>query len=1385
MTSLRPTLMISAGEASGDMHAAHALNELKRRGIEFDSFGMGADKLQDAGMELCIDCRELAVIGIVDVLINYPRFMRRLAALRQAMQHRTNLPAGDYVVQFVTARELVGQNVGDDTLDSDPDPATGITDNIALAQGEDNVDVDAGVEPFIALGSISNFVWIDDNDNAIQDAGEPGIQGVTVNLWSSDGAGNPVTQLATTTTDANGEYIFPNLAAGDYVVQFLDPTGRGFVDANVGADDTVDSDPDPATGITDNIALGQAEDITTVDAGINPPPPDIATIGNFVWHDLNRDGIQDAGEPGIEGVTINVWETDAAGNIPMGSSPTVVTTDANGQWTLDVTPGSYRTNVIVPTGFIGFTTQDVGDDATDSDIITTGGQFAFSPVYTVAAGETDLTIDAGLVTEPGTAELGNFVFEDQNNNGIQDAGEPGIENIVVQVLDGAGAVIGTDTTDANGEYLVTDLPPGTYTVSFINTTTGTFTSQDAGGDDAADSDANAAGQTAPVTLAEDDSNLTIDAGIVFAPELGSIANFVFEDTNENGIQDAGEPGIAGILVQVFDGASLVGTDTTDANGEYLVGNLPAGDYTVQFNLPGGREFTTQDAGADDTVDSDPDATGRTAVIPLAAGENNIDVDAGVLPIPVVELGSISNLVFEDTNGDGIQDAGEPGVAGVTVTVRNSLGAVVATATTDANGEYIVEDLPADTYTVEFTVPGGREFTAQDAGGDDALDSDPNPATGITAEIVLAAGEDNVDVDAGILPVVDPELGSISNLVFLDEDGDGVQDAGEPGVANVVVTVRDAAGTIVGTDVTDASGAYSVGNLPAGDYTVEFDLPGALSFTTQDAGGDDALDSDVNPATGVTGTITLAAGEDNDTVDAGVEAPVSNDPGSISNVVFQDTNGNGIQDAGEPGVQGVQVVVFDSNGLPVGDTVTDASGAYVIDNLPPGDYTVQFNLPGDLTFTTQNAGDGTNDSDPDPATGRTAVITLGAGENNVDIDAGVLVADNPAIGLAKTVVGTPSTVGGNTTVTYSFVIENLGDVTLSNVVLTDNFDATFAGASVVSGPTPNGGTCSAEVAAAPGHTLAAGASCVAIWDVVVSGLVPGTVYNNTATVTGTSPQGTQVLDISDDGINPDTDGDGNANEDGENDPTPVSIPAPAPAIGLAKDLVGEPVFDGADMSVTYSFIITNLGETSLSGITLADDFAATFAGATVVSGPTPAASGCSAAVAGAPGHILGAGESCTAVWTVVVQGWPLVDEATYNNTATVTGTAPDGSTVTDISDDGVVVDADGDGNANEPGENDPTPLTINPGGGENPVDPTGRCVANNGVVLAASQCIQFPDPGPFSNAPAMTPEPAAPPVTAEPLAFTGSSANLLATLAIALMGAGGALMIGARRRNEDA
>jgi hypothetical protein len=113
-----------------------------------------------------------------------------------------------------------------------------------------------------------------------------------------------------------------------------------------------------------------------------------------------------------------------------------------------------------------------------------------------------------------------------------------------------------------------------------------------------------------------------------------LGDFVFRDTNGNGIQDAGEVGVAGVTVKLYDSANnVIATTATDANGMYMFGNLTAGNYTVEFvksTLGAGFNFSPQ--GAATTPDKDSDAnvlTGKTGTITLTEGQTNNDIDAGV------------------------------------------------------------------------------------------------------------------------------------------------------------------------------------------------------------------------------------------------------------------------------------------------------------------------------------------------------------------------------------------------------------------------------------------------------------------------------------------------------------------------------------------------------------------------------------------------------------------------------------------------------------------------------------------------------------------------------------------------------------------------------------
>ncbi|MEI2421217.1 SdrD B-like domain-containing protein, partial [Arthrospira platensis SPKY2] len=111
--------------------------------------------------------------------------------------------------------------------------------------------------------------------------------------------------LATVQTDSNGLYLFQNLQAGDYIVEFDLPTGFVFSPFKVGGNNNVDSDADPTNGRSPVISLGTGQNILTVDAGLYQP----VSIGDRVWNDLNNNGIQDAGEPGLPNITVTLFES--------------------------------------------------------------------------------------------------------------------------------------------------------------------------------------------------------------------------------------------------------------------------------------------------------------------------------------------------------------------------------------------------------------------------------------------------------------------------------------------------------------------------------------------------------------------------------------------------------------------------------------------------------------------------------------------------------------------------------------------------------------------------------------------------------------------------------------------------------------------------------------------------------------------------------------------------------------------------------------------------------------------------------------------------------------------------------------------------------------------
>ncbi|MBC7886119.1 MAG: hypothetical protein H7X99_11635, partial [Saprospiraceae bacterium] len=808
-----------------------------------------------------------------------------------------NLKPGIYNLRFNVNDQYLFTvpNIGDDkTKDSDPIDAEII--GVVVSSGDLNLSFDAGL---YNQGSISNFVWEDLNGNGVQDANELGLEHILVTIFEF--FRDEIIEVDAEITDENGHYFFFNLKPGVYRIIFTLPDGYMFSPPDFGTDDSKDSDA--IDGIINGINLKSGEHNDTYDAGLYRK----ASIGDFVWEDRDRNGIQDFGETGVSDVQISL--TGVAGD---GSVISLMTsTGLNGLYRFNnLKPGIYSLQISEPDGF-QFTLPDQGaDDGNDSDVING----SISNV-TIISGESELTLDAGLI---GGITLGDFVWDDQNSNGIQDMNEPGIEGVNIMLSGFTFGGIGVNAsiiTNSAGHYSFQNIFPGTYEIGVQMPTGYSPTVSFAGSDTNLDSNLSENNSSISTTILSNQSDLSIDIGLL---KFGTIGDLVWEDLNCNNIREANEPGIQG--VHVF----LVGEDifssiinkqaTTDQNGHYIFEQLKPGNYEINFEVPSGYFLSMA----------------LTNVVTLQNGQNILNIDA-----PFFRTGSIGDMAWFDTNENGIMDSEETGISNIKVVLRslNFTNEVFTETTTDVQGKFIFGNLKPGSYSVQFDIPEGYKTTLFKVGTDDNLDSDVDE-NGLITPIVIASGENSLHNDAGFIDVSE---GIIGDFVWEDINGNGLQDTGEPGISNnrVFLSGLTNNGTVITRETTtDFFGLYEFNLLPAGQYNITFEKKQGFLFTNPDIGSDDSIDSDADVNTGITSPINLSSTTLINDIDAGFYRY-----SSIGDFVWNDLNNNGLQDLGEPGIEGVILTLINDLGEEVASAVTGNFGFYFFSNISPGEYKI--------------------------------------------------------------------------------------------------------------------------------------------------------------------------------------------------------------------------------------------------------------------------------------------------------------------------------------------------------------------------------------------------------------------------------------------------------------
>ena len=741
-------------------------------------------------------------------------------------------------------------------------------------------------------------------------------------------------------------------------------------------------------------------------------------IGDYVWYDADRDGMQDSTEHGIEGIPVILIPIDTGGFI----LPDTVYTDENGQYLFEVPPGKYKLMTVQPDS-LRLTSHNNAADTVDSDF---SRDVFMTDTIMIAAGESDLTWDAGFIAAPmfDIADPCNCL----NNATDQKNGQYGEVVLVVE-----GAIGDTWTIiDQSGMFLSDSPEPPADPIPV------------------------------PIgTVLEED------------PDHPGSPTYTFRHVEE-----------IGYMIFVSNGFDTLSIGNTCFYPEITITNLPADSITICKNAdPIVPEIVTDIPGIvtiylnDEPVTViDPSTldTGkqvlRVEIVPFDTTECLGVYIGDVFVVTEFCPSLIGDYVWFDEDKDGMQDPEEDGVAGVEV-ILTPIDVVDGrtgedTTYTDENGFYFFDILEGN-YKITFNAPDDYRFTNKDVNGvSEDLDSDVNRETSMTDVFFIPGGVDSLTFDAGLVAASTlrgtPECVCLNNATTADN-----------GQFEEIIVIEGISGD--DWEVITATNAYDNASadppaaptpLPVGTSFMEtstgifeliFKHVDGETFNVSVSNGIDTLSfsktcsypdieiaetsgdtlivclnddpfvpdlsslvsgdyiltidgvevSEIDPAGLGAGTyslvITLSPNDDEEceaVLPLTLIVTTEGCTAKIGNYVWLDENEDGIQDNDEMGIPGVQVRLSQPDGaggfVDVDATLTDDNGEYCFE-VSAGDYKVTFVKPtDDYTVTTQDAGgDDTKDSDIDADMLMTPVITIGGAESNLSLDAGFIL---PCINL---------------------------------------------------------------------------------------------------------------------------------------------------------------------------------------------------------------------------------------------------------------------------------------------------------------------------------------------------------------------------------------------------
>ncbi len=681
----------------------------------------------------------------------------------------------------------------------------------------------------LRLGSLAGSVWIDADYDGLRGAEEKPLPKVAVALWKTGGTEPAFATL----TARDGSYQFDALPPGEYELRFTLP--EGYLFTRTSAQSLPESTGREASM---PLALEMGEKREGMDAGALIP----AELSGLSWIDQNNDGMLDANEPALVGTKVELLNPEDPAN-PVAE----VVSDEQGRWSLtDVMPSAYQLRITLPEGTLFATAPQRKSASRGGDIFGVDAAQTLSERFDLQAGERKEQFHIGGIP---AGSIEGTVWLDGDDDGLYGEGEQPVGGVTVTLLDGTNPVA-TAETGEQGEYRFDTLRPGAYKLRFdlpegylfarVPKGEGVQAGLVAGVDESS-------GESAVFSLVMGAALTAQNAGVL---EGAVVEGQVWLDPDESGTLDDDEQGLAGALAECL----AVGSDQvlrsvrTGVDGAYRFVNLRPGTYQVRVTAPEGHLFAPQ---ADAVLTLADNRQGVSEAFDLLMGEEN-EMDA----VAALAGASIGGTAWEDANVDGRYDSAEVALPGTLATLLRQEGSEWVTLSSVAvndQGAYRFGELRPGTYAVRFTLPEGFLFTDQ-LSDTQVQRSSVAATTGTTGEshpVQLSMGDAVTDLHVGgIRP------GMLGDTVWIDENGNGWQDYGEPPLSGVKVVLlalqADGSETEAASALSDEYGFYRLDNLRPGLYRIRVELPEGYGFTVN-APDLPEIDSDIPEGAGPVGT----------------------------------------------------------------------------------------------------------------------------------------------------------------------------------------------------------------------------------------------------------------------------------------------------------------------------------------------------------------------------------------------------------------------------------------------------------------------------------------------------------------------------------------------------